>query len=166
MMLWRGFMRALLKFLHTLGAIGMMGSCACLLVLMRNPPEPRSLANYAEMRGEMAAIVTWVFFPALIATLAAGLLAIAVNRSFQNAGWVWAKLATGILLAEAGMAYLVGPIQEEAKRSASALAGQLDPALITGSYGSERGTIWLVLVVATANVVLAIWRQRLTRIPD
>jgi uncharacterized membrane protein len=158
--------RALLKFLHTLGAIGMMGSCACLLVLMNNTPQSRSLADYAEMRGAMAAIVTWIFFPALIATLASGLLAIAINRSFQNAGWVWAKLATGVLLFEAGMAYLVGPIQEEAKRSASALAGQLDPASITGSYGGERGTIWLVLVIATVNIVLAIWRPRLTRIPD
>ena len=159
-------MRALLKFLHTLGAIGMMGSCACLLVLMRLTPQPLDLANYAQMRGAMAAIVTWIFFPALIVTLAAGLLAIAINRSFQNAGWAWAKLATGVLLFEAGMAYLVGPIQEEAKRSASALAGQLDPASITGSYGSERGTIWFVLVISTVNIVLAIWRPRLTRIPD
>ena len=54
----------------------------------------------------------------------------------------------------------------EALRSASALAGQLDPASITGSYGGERGTIWLVLVIATVNIVLAIWRPRLTRIPD
>jgi len=113
------------------------------MVLISKTPEARSLADYAEMRGAMAAIVTWIFFPALMATLAAGLLAIAINRSFQNAGWAWAKLVTGVVLFEAGMAYLVGSIQEEATRSASALAGKLDPASLTGSYGSERGTFWL-----------------------
>jgi hypothetical protein len=34
--------------------------------------------------------------PSLALTLIAGLLAIAVNRAFHNAGWAWAKLATGI----------------------------------------------------------------------
>jgi hypothetical protein len=70
------------------------------------------------------------------------------------------------LIFEAGLARVIGPIQEEAKRSAAALAGQLDPALITGSYGAERGTLWLLLVVAMVNIILGIWRPRLTRIPD
>jgi uncharacterized membrane protein len=159
-------MRALLKFLHTLGAIGMMGAILCLLAIISTMPQHSPLAEYAATRNAMAAIVTWVFFPALIVTLAAGLLAIAVNNAFKNAGWAWAKLATGVLIFEAGMAYVVGPIQEEAKRSASALKGTLDPSQITGAYGGERGTLWLLLVIATVNVVLGIWRPRLTRIPD
>jgi hypothetical protein len=159
-------MRAFLKFLHTIGAIGMMGASACLLVLMSGTVSPPSLPDYALMHNAMARIVTWIFFPALILTLAAGLLAIAVNRAFQNAGWAWAKLATGVLIFEAGLVNVVGPLQEEAKRSASALAGQLDPALITGAYGAERGTLWLLLVISVVNIVLGIWRPRLTRIPD
>jgi hypothetical protein len=159
-------MRRLIKFLHTIGAIGLMGSMACLLVLMGATPPPTSLAEYALMRGAMAEIATWVFFPSLVLTLMAGLLAIGVNRTFHNAGWAWAKLATGVLIFEGGLVNALGPIQEEAKRSASALAGQLDPATITGSYGAERGTLWVLLVVTMANVVLGIWRPRLTRIPD
>jgi hypothetical protein len=143
-----------------------MGASLCLLVLIHILPPPQSLAAYAEMRMAMSEIATWILFPALILTLASGLLAIAVTRAFQNAGWAWAKLATGVLIFEAGLARAVGPIQEEAKRSAAALAGQMDPASITGSYGAEGGTLWLLLVIATVNVVLGIWRPRLTRIPD
>jgi hypothetical protein len=143
-----------------------MGSSACLLVLIAVKPSPQPLAAYALFRAAMADIATWILFPSLILTLAAGLLAIAVNRAFKNAGWAWAKLATGVLIFEAGLVNTIGPIQEEAKRSAAAVAGQLDPAMITGSYGAERGTLWFLVVVSTANVILGIWRPKLTRIPD
>lgn len=159
-------MRRFVKFLHTIGAIGLMGAMATLLVLMRFTPPPSALAGYTLMRGAMAEIVTWIFFPSLALTLMAGLLALGVNRAFHNAGWAWAKLATGVLVFEGCLVDVVGPIQEEAKRSALALAGQLDPKSLTGSYGAEYGTLWVMLVVATANVVLGIWRPRLTRIPD
>ncbi len=159
-------MRRFLKFLHTMGAIGLMGAMACLIVLMIIEPPPASLAGYALIRGAMAAIATWIFFPSLALTLVSGLLAIAANRTFHNAGWAWVKLATGILMFEGGFAYALGPIQEEAERSANALAGHLDPSTLTGSFGAEQGSLWVLLAVATANVVLGIWRPRLTRIPD
>jgi hypothetical protein len=159
-------MRRLLKFLHTVGAIGLMGSMASLLVLMHVAPPPSSLSGYALIRGAMGEIATWIFFPSLALTLIAGLLAIAANRVYQNAGWAWVKAATGILVFEGGFVYVLGPLQAEAERSASALAGRLDPTTLTGTYGAERGTLWLLLAVATANVVLGIWRPRLTRIPD
>jgi hypothetical protein len=133
---------------------------------MRVAPPPQSLAGYALIHRAMAEIAGWIFFPALGLTLIAGLLAIAMNPAFHNAGWAWAKLATGVLMFEGGLVYILGPLQEEAKRSASALAGQLEPAKITGSYGAERSTLWVLLAVATANVALAIWRPRLTTIPD
>jgi hypothetical protein len=46
------------------------------------------------MRGAMAEIVAWIFLPSLVATLIAGLLAIAVNRAFHDAGWAWVKAAS------------------------------------------------------------------------
>ena len=80
----------------------MMGSMACLLVPHTLSPPSTSLAEYALTHGAMAEIATWDFHPSLALTLIAGLLAIAVNPLLSDAGWVWVKLATGILLFEGG----------------------------------------------------------------
>lgn len=157
-------MRRLLKFLHTLGAVGLVGSMASLFVLALWTPPPAALAEYALMSGAAAAIATWVFFPSLAVTLLAGLLAIAVNRAFHNAGWAWAKLASGILIFEGGFTAVLGPIQERARESAQALAQHADPATLAG--GSDRNALLALLAVALANIALGIWRPRLTSIPD
>ena len=146
-----------------MGAIGLMGSMACLLVLLAAAPPPSSLAGYALVRGAMGAIATWIFFPSLGLTLVAGLLAIGLHRGFHNAGWAWLKLATGILVFEGGFVGILGPMQEEAEQSALALAGTVDPATLAGSLAAERNTLWVLLAVATANVVLGVWRPRLVR---
>ena len=96
----------------------------------------------------------------------AGLLAIAVNRAYQSAGWAWAKLATGILIFEWGFAGIQGPMQQEAELSARALAGEVDVTTLAQSLDAEQGSLWVLLAIATANVALGIWRPRLTRIPD
>ena len=140
-------MRRLLKFLHTVGAIGLMGALACLLVFMSFAPPPTDLTEYALIYQAMAGVATWIFYPSLAITLIAGLLAIAVNPAYHNAGWVGAKLATGVLIFEGGLVYVQGPIREEAERSAAALAGKLDPATLTGFAGAERNTLWLLLAV-------------------
>ena len=61
---------------------------------------------------------------------------------------------------------VLGPIQDDAKRSAGALAGQVDLATIAGSYGAERNTLWVLLAVTAANVAFGIWRPRLSRALD
>lgn len=149
-----------------MGAIGLMGAMACLIVMLSFAPPPTSLAEYALMRGAMGAIATWIFFPSLGMTLVAGLLAIGLNRGFHNAGWAWVKLASGILIFESGFVGVLGPMQDEAARSAAALAGEVDPATLAQSLTAERNTMWVLLGVATANVILGIWRPRLTRLPD
>ena len=153
-------MRRLLKFLHTMGAIGFMGSMGALLVLMSLTPPPSSLATYALLRGAMAAIVRWLFLPSLVLTMIPGLLAIAVTRAFHDAGWAWLKAATGILIFAGGL-HVLAPLQDEAKRSAGALVGQADAAALEGVSQGEPATLWLLLVVSTANVVLGVWRPRL-----
>jgi hypothetical protein len=163
-------MRRLLKFMHTMGAIGLMGAMACLLVLLNFTPAPASLpaslSEYARMRAAMDGIATWIFLPSFALTLIAGLLAIAVTRAYHSAGWAWAKLASGLLVFEWGFAAILGPMQQEAELSARALAREVDPATLGGSLSAEWNSLWVMLAVATANVVLGIWRPRLTRIPD
>jgi hypothetical protein len=155
-----------MKFMHTIGAIGLMGAMACLLVLLSYTPAPASLSEYALMRAAMDGIATWIFLPSLGLTLIAGLLAIAVNRPYHSAGWAWAKLLSGLLVFEWGFAAIQGPMQQEAELSARALAHEVDPATLAASLAAERNSLCVLLAVATANVILGIWRPRLTRIPD
>src|ERR1700753_2522020 len=140
-------MRRLMKFLHTMGAIGLMGAMACLIVLLGFVPTPASLPEYTLMTSAMSGVVTWVFFPSLALTLIAGLLAIAVNRAYHNAGWAWAKLATGIIIFEWGFTAVLGPIQEEAEQSARVLAGSADVATLAMSLDAQRNSLWVLLVV-------------------
>ncbi|MBV9825299.1 MAG: hypothetical protein JO001_06460 [Alphaproteobacteria bacterium] len=159
-------MRRLMKFLHTMGAIGLMGAMACLLVMLHFTPNPSALSEYARMRAAMGGIATWIFFPSLALTLIAGLLAIAFSPVYQNAGWAWIKLASGILVFEWGFVAILGPMQQEAELSARAVSHQADPAILAGSLGAEWNSLWVMLAVATANVILGIWRPRLSRLPD
>ena len=159
-------MRRALKFLHTLGAISLVGAMACLLVLLAFTPDAASLAEYARMRAAMGAIASWIFLPSLALILVSGLLAMAFNPGYQNAGWALAKLATGVLVFEAGFSGVVGPMQDEAERSAGALAGQGDVTTLAQTLGPERNTLWVLLAIAIVNVVLGIWRPRFTRLRD
>jgi len=157
--------RRLMKFLHTMGAAGLMGAMAALLVMLSVAPPPSALASYAAVRGAMGAVATWIVLPSLALMLVSGLLAMTLNRAFLNAGWAWLKLATGVLMFEGVLVYVQGPMQQEAEQSAGALAGRVDPATLAAALGPERNTLWVLLVVATANVVLGIWRPRLIRLP-
>jgi hypothetical protein len=153
-------LRRLLKFLHTIGAVGLMGGMASLLVLMMATPPRTSWGEYAAVRGAMADIAAVILLPSIAVTLAAGLLAIAANRAFHNAGWAWVKAATGILIFAGGL-HALAPIQEEAKRSAQAVASQGDRDATAESPAGEQGTLWVLLAVSAANIALGVWRPRL-----
>jgi hypothetical protein len=51
-------------------------------------------------------------------------------------------------------------MQQEAELSARALASEVDPATLAVSQGAEWKSLWVLLAVATANVILGIWRPR------
>ena len=159
-------MRRVLKFLHVMAAFGLMGAMASLIVLSIVSPPKTELAAYAATREAMSAISTWLFLPSLGLSLIAGLTAIAINRAYQNAGSAWAELITGVSLFEGGLQGIQGPMGTEAEQSAAVLAGHADAATLSLSLSAEGGTLCVVLAVATANVVLGIWRPKLSRIPD
>jgi hypothetical protein len=71
-----------------------------------------------------------------------------------------------VLVFEWGFAAVQGPMQEAAEDSARALAGQLDAATLAATAGSEQASLWIMLGIATVNVILGIWRPRLTSLPD
>ena len=57
-------MRRMLKFLHTMGAIGPFGAMTCLLVLLAFTPQPTSLSEYAlDARGDGRPPAGWISCP-------------------------------------------------------------------------------------------------------
>lgn len=156
-------MRQLMKFLHTLGAIGLMGAMACFLVTLIHAPSPAALPEYAATRVSMAAVAKWIFMPSLGVTLISGLLAIAISPAFHNAGWAWVKAASGILIFESGFVGILGPMQREADTAVKLIAGQGDAAMLGLTLAPEKMTLWILLAVSVANVVLGVWRPYLVR---
>jgi uncharacterized membrane protein len=152
-----------LKFLHTLGAIGMIGALAAHIILLTIIPEPESLAEYAALRQGIGAIAKWLLLPSLGVVLVSGLLAMAFGANYYNAGWAWLKLGLGVVVFEGTLLTVQGPAMRAAEASVSALDGTLDPREIETMMRGEWGSLWVILAIAVLNVLLAIWRPRFTR---
>lgn len=155
--------RRLLKFLHTTGAIGMMGAMACLLVMLL-APAPTEVAAKRALSQDMAQIATWILEPSLALTLVAGLLGIAVTPGFHDAGWVWVKAATGILIFEGGLVHVLGPLQQAARETLAAFSAPT-ASQAAAALSGERNTLWVLIAVSAANVALGVWRPKLPQIP-
>jgi uncharacterized membrane protein len=157
-------LRRLLKFLHTLGAAGLTGAVGALAIVVILAPASIGTSGYIPAMVSMAKLAAWIIGPSMVLTVITGLLAVAATPVFQDAGWVWAKAATGILILEGGL-HVLGPLQEEAKRGADALAGAPDPASVASLLTSEANTLWVLLAVSVANIALGVWRPRFPQIP-
>jgi len=157
-------LRRLLKFLHTVGAAGLTGAIAALALVLVLAPASMTSVGYVPVMVAMAKMAAWIIGPSMILTVISGLLAILATPVFYEAGWVWIKAATGLLVLEGGL-HVLGPLQEEAERGAGALAGRLDPASVARLFSDESNTLWVLLAVSIANIALGVWRPRLPKIP-
>jgi hypothetical protein len=155
-------MRKFLKFLHTMGGIGLTGALLTQLLILQHLPPVESLEAYATARIQVGLIAKWVLFPSLAMVLVSGLLSMAWTDAFHGAGWVWMKLALGVSVFEGTLVAIQGPARREAERAAQALAGELDPALLDLTTSSEWKSTVVILGVAVANVVLGVWRPKFT----
>ena len=156
-------MRKLLKFLHTLGGIGLTGALLAQLIMLNNMPPTGDLVAYAAARGQMGLVAQWLLFPSLALVLVSGLLSMAWTDAFHGAGWVWLKLALGVSVFEGTLIAVQGPAVREAELAAQALAGEVEAALLGATASAEWKSSLVILGVAIANVVLAVWRPRFTR---
>ena len=153
-------MRRLLKFLHTLSAIGLAGGLAAYMLVLSAAPDINSLDAYAALRASLVPVTKWLLMPSMLVVLVSGLLAMAVRPAFMEAPWVWVKALSGILIFEASLASIDAPIRAAAAASARAVAGEIDAAALAGLVRDEWGAWWMLLALAVANVGLAIWRPR------
>lgn len=141
-----------------------MGAAAALAIILILTPAAIGTAGYAPILVATSKIAAWIISPSIVLTIVTGLLAMLANPAFQDVGWVWAKAATGILILQAGL-HVLGPIQEEAKRAAGALAGGSDPANAARLLEAEVNTLWVLLAVSVANIALGVWRPRFPEYP-
>lgn len=143
------------KVLHEIGSIGYGGAlAACLVInLVANRASPE---QFAAARKAFAAIAQYVLFPSMGVVVVSGLFALAATRAYMNAGWAWVKALLGLSVFEATL-LIVGSGQRQAELTAAT-----DPTLVDTMLRSERITLWLLIAVSVANVVLAVWRPRLT----
>lgn len=152
----------LLKSLHELGAVGVVGSLAACLVLVATAPT-HSAVGYAAVRESIAALAKWLLVPSLGIVLVSGLLAIAANRAFHNAGWAWVKALLGVSMFEGTLLTISASARRAADLSALAASGQADPAQLAEVVRTEWGGLWLLISLSVANILLAVWRPRLVR---
>lgn len=152
----RAWWRRSLKALHEISAIGVGGGLAACLVIGMTA-RIASPVEFAVARQAIAAIARYVLLPSLAVVLVTGLLAIAATRAFHDAGWAWVKALLGLSVFEATLV-TVGASTRQAELAAAAA----DPGLLASLLHSERNTLLLLLGLSVANVVLAVWRPRLT----
>ncbi len=152
----------LLKFLHEVSTVGVMGSiAACLVLVVVSPTD--SPVEFAAIRRGIAAIVRWLLIPSLAVVIVSGLLAIAANRTYMNAGWAWMKALLGISMFEGTLLTIGASARRAAELASQAVDGVGDPAALAQVLRTEWGGLWIILGVCVANIVLAVWRPRFSR---
>jgi hypothetical protein len=153
-------MRKVLKLLHTLGAAGYMGAlAACAVVLARVPQA--TAREVADMRGVVDAICMLMLFPSMGLVLLSGLLAMAAHRPFLELRWVWAKAVLGIAVFEGTLIVVQGRARRAAELASEISAGTAEPSELARVVATEWASLGVMLAIAVASTMLAIWRPRL-----
>lgn len=151
----RAWWRRSLKALHEIGAIGVGGGLAACLIIGATA-NTDSRAELAAAQLAMAAVSRYLLVPSLLVVLVTGLLAMVATRAYLDAGWAWLKAVLGLSVFEATLVTVGSTTQQAALAAAGA-----DMGLFSSLWHAQRNTLWLLLGLSVANVVLAVWRPRL-----
>ena len=159
-------MKRLLKFLHEVGTVGVMGALMAQMVLSLTSTD-LSAEAFAVMRRGILTLTQWLLLPSLAVVLVSGLLAMGLHRPYQSAQWVWIKALMTPLVFEATVLGVQTPARVAAKLAEQLAEGPdaAKTAALERALGKEWWGLWLVLGVYAANVALAIWRPRF-RVPS
>lgn len=156
-------LRRFLKLLHTFGAIGLVGGLGAYMLILGTGPGPEVVPEHAALRQSLAMLSKWLIVPSLLGVILSGVLSMAVHHPFQDKGWVWAKLLSGLLIFESSLATIDGPARRAAEVAERARLGEIDAASMAALINDRWGAWWVLLVLFFANVVLGIWRPRFSR---
>ncbi len=152
--------RKTLKVLHTIGSTGLAGGLAAFLILLSLGPEPAVSTEYLNLREGLYAISHSLVLPSMAVVFLSGVLSMAVHFPFQNALWVWLKLAAGFLIFESLLATVDGPSRRAVEAARKAMDGELGEEALQAAVMDRPAALWVLLTLAGLNVLLAIWRPR------
>jgi uncharacterized membrane protein len=156
-------MNKTMKLLHVIGSIGFCAGLLALLSLHASLPNPAQGREFAVLRETMGSVAVWLLLPSTALVVVSGLLAMAFSDYFKNAGWVWIKLATGVLVMEGTLVYVLAPMQKAAANAQTVLDDTFNPAELDQVLSAEWGSFWVILGLALVNILLGIYRPRLSR---
>lgn len=157
----RGGFRLGAKALHEIGSIGFGGALlACLVINL--VADRAAAAEFAAARQLFAAIARYVLIPSMAVVVLSGLFALAATRGYMGAGWAWVKALLGLSLFEATL-LVVGSSTRHDELAAALAAG--DAAVVESLLRAERWTLVLLITLGVVNVLLAVFRPRLSSRP-
>lgn len=155
--------KRILKILHELGTVGVMGALAAQMVLaaVGATLEPEA---HAVLRQGIHILARTLLFPSLLVCLVSGIFALALHKPFLNAEWAIAKALMTPLVLEGVFLVVMSPAKAAAKLSAQIAEGgaseKVQEALET-ALSRERWGAWVVMLMFFAQIVLGVWRPRL-----
>lgn len=155
-------LRRLMKALHELGSVGVLGGLAACIVLVWTAPTG-SAAGFAAANHGVAMIVKWLLVPSLAVVLLSGLLAIVMTEAYIDAGWAWLKAFLGISMFEGTLLTVGGSARRAAELSALAVDGRGNATELAAVLRTEWGGLWVLTVVSVVSLVLGVWRPRFHR---
>ncbi len=147
--------------MHVIGAVAIGGGLAAFMLMLTHGPAPEDIAAYAAVRRSVSVVSSWIVMPGMVLVLLSGLLALAVHRPFRRARWVWVKLGAGFIVAALTLISVDIPAQDAADLAARAAAGQISVTDMQSATSDPWPAWWLLLTLASTNLVMAVWRPRL-----
>lgn len=152
--------RKTLKILHTLASCGIIGGLAAYMLLLTVAPQ-ETPAAYADVRETIAAISNWILLPSLAVVLVSGLFAMAAHGPYLEKRWVWLKAASGILMFKGVLTIVGAKADHAAVLAREVAAGTATPEALQNALTYEWPTLWVMMILSVANVVLGVWRPKL-----
>ena len=103
-----------------------------------------------------AAIANYVLVPSMAIVVVSGLIA-GNDAGLSERSRAWVKALLGLSVFEA-----ILPVVGSGRQQAELAPAAADPELLNALLRAGRNALWLLIAVSVANVVLAVWRPRLT----
>ena len=153
-------LRKALKFLHSLASCGLSGALAGYMILLVQAPQATA-ADYAALRGAIAALSHYLLAPSLALALFTGLVAMAVHQPFLGLRWVWAKALMGIGLFEGSLSLIGAKADHAAVLARRIASGEAEPEVMDAVIAHEWQTLAILTALCVANILLGVWRPGL-----